>query len=182
MTPTACISTDLVGPAGGENQACQSNNTCNANLYCLNYTCQPAGGSGQTCIPGDQSSSYVAYCNAGFGCSAGTCVAAGALNQPCMKNSTCNTGLGCDWNSGVSSCQAKGNDGQDCLNTQYGLGCTGLTICNTGTGKCVAAGGLGQACVPPPGTAGGGGACQSGLACQYASLTYSCQTAPKLGE
>lgn len=164
-------------PAGGLNEACFPDNTCDAGLACVGTSpfprpddplrCVPAGGDGQPCLP-------MAACNAGFACFTDSsqtvtrqlCRAAGAQGQRCLPDETCNAGLTCiitaDNMMTGGACLVAGGDGQPCLpgsQCNAGFGCFSASGTPTGPTTCRPAGTDGLRCYPDR-------TCEPGLTCQ----------------
>ncbi len=132
-----------------------------ANTFCNSSSiCQPCGGTGQICCPGNScSTSHLA-------CSGGTCQC-GAASQPCcLNNSAYNCSLstlGCNYTASPAPlCQTCGGNSQVCC--ANGNCSTGYT-CSAGVCGC---GGPLQACCAS------GPNCTSGLSCTGGFCIYPC--------
>jgi len=114
--------------AGGP---CRADAECPLTDFCMQGTCTPRRGVGQSCADAPTSCSSWSACN-GY-----TCLAAGKPGLPCAPYPgqpeflTCSTGV-CD---GIM-CVAGGNAGDSCLMT----GCAQGTTCDPTTTTCVACG------------------------------------------
>ncbi len=142
---------------------------CGAQMACAPSaepsTCQPKGKQGEVCASYDDCEGKL-LCDASQ--SPSLCKAPPGAGFPCVMGQ-CAPGAACDM---AQVCVVAPLEGEACL-ASASVGCGANLGCDALTNHCVAAGNDGEDCV--------GGACKTGLACDYAGSAPKCHVPGPVG-
>lgn len=169
-----CSSAEMVCVAlPGDGETCLDGFACAPGLTCQDGvgTCAPLPGLGETCAAGAR------FCQDGLGCreSDQTCQPGPGVGEPCFLNPpdyVCAEGLGCDFGTEGSTCQARGGVGTPCNTDRT---CTAETYCELSTLACAARLADGADCED-------GNECRAGSACVVLAGRAQCAPIPGADE